>query len=377
MDAPIKPEQIHSAQTKEVSAIAQGINTQSGESIFTSRHWFDACIKSWPESLNWKILNLQHPNDSQNAVAIIGQAYEIRHKILKSKFITFNQTGSPEHDEPYIEMNGFFGANPIKFEYFFDQTLKDMCLQPFWDEFKVSGLLEREASIVKRLATQYGLTVTVNNRKPTYWIDLNKIRDEYDNDIYKRLSPNTRQQIRRAIRSIERDIGPVSLKRADSKKTALNWFESTGEWHRMRWQTIGQKKYSGFDNPNFIQFHKNLILDSFDAGIIEYLKITAGTHLLAYLYNFRFKKTTFFYLSGVNYSVGEKFKPGIVAHTLAIENSLLDGAIKYDFMAGENRYKESLSTNKSEQQWLSLKRPRLKLKLESLARELKSTLKSS
>jgi hypothetical protein len=377
MNPPTKPEQIECTQTTEVSAMTDAINIQSGESIFTSKHWLEASIKSWPDSLKWKALSLQHPNESMKATAIIGTAYEIRHKILRSNLIAFNQTGSPEYDEPYIEMNGFYGASPKAFEYFFDQTLKEMCLQPFWDEFKVSGLLEREASIVKRLAEQHGLTTIINNRKPTYWVDLNKIKDEYGGDIYKFVSPNTRQQIRRAIRSIEREIGPVSLKRADSKKTALDWFEATGEWHRMRWQTKSQKKCTGFDNQNFTHFHKNLIRDSFDDGVIEYLKLTAGIHTLAYLYNFRFKKATFFYLSGINYTLGEKFRPGIVAHTLAIENSLSDDAIKYDFMAGENRYKESLSTNKSEQQWLTLQRPRPKLKLESLARKLKFVLSRS
>jgi CelD/BcsL family acetyltransferase involved in cellulose biosynthesis len=73
----------------------------------------------------------------------------------------------------------------------------------------------------------------------------------------------------------------------------------------------------------------------------------------------------------------EKMRPGLVAHWQAIEYCLASGLQSYDFLAGDNRYKRSLSSREYMQYWVYLQRPRLKLRTEQLARRLKYYVRRS
>jgi hypothetical protein len=94
----------------------------------------------------------------------------------------------------------------------------------------------------------------------------------------------------------------------------------------------------------------------------------------AYLYNFVSGDRVHFYLSGVNYGVSHAIRPGMLAHWMAIEKNLSEGKSLYDFLAGDARYKRSLSTGEDRTLWLVLRRPRWRLELENWARRLKGKL---
>ena len=128
---------------------------------------------------------------------------------------------------------------------------------------------------------------------------------------------------------------------------------------------------SGFDNPSFVEFHRRLIELAFPTGGIQYLRLTAGETVLAYLYNFVSDGHVQFYLSGIDYGIDPSTKPGMLAHWLAIEHNLAAGRRIYDFLAGDARYKRSLSTGGDRTLWLVLQRPRWRLQLESFGRRVK------
>jgi len=101
------------------------------------------------------------------------------------------------------------------------------------------------------------------------------------------------------------------------------------------------------------------------------LRLMAGGKPIAYLYNLKFKGHIGFYLSGVDYSAAEKYRPGMIAHWLAIEHYLASDANTYDFLAGDNLYKERLCTNQREMLDLIFWRPRPLLQLENAIRNIK------
>ena len=51
---------------------------------------------------------------------------------------------------------------------------------------------------------------------------------------------------------------------------------------------------------------------------MQYLRLSAGDRVLAYLYCFVSDGHVHFYLSGIDYSTGRQFRPGMLAHWLAI-----------------------------------------------------------
>jgi CelD/BcsL family acetyltransferase involved in cellulose biosynthesis len=113
---------------------------------------------------------------------------------------------------------------------------------------------------------------------------------------------------------------------------------------------------------------------SFARNEVQYLRLRAGDTTFAYLYNFVCAGNAHFYLSGIDYSVGEQYRPGLLAHWLAIERNLSAGHHSYDFLAGDARYKRSLCTGQDRTVWLVLQRPRWRLQLEGFARRLKNRL---
>ena len=67
----------------------------------------------------------------------------------------------------------------------------------------------------------------------------------------------------------------------------------------------------------------------------------------------------------MNITVFEKLKPGLIAHHKAIEFNYEEGMSMYNFLASDDRYKRSLSTNKDELLWVSLQKDELRFRLEN------------
>ncbi|MGE3546615.1 MAG: GNAT family N-acetyltransferase, partial [Kofleriaceae bacterium] len=62
-------------------------------------------------------------------------------------------------------------------------------------------------------------------------------------------------------------------------------------------------------------------------------------------------------------------KPGYVLHAAAIEHAAKLGHSIYDFLAGDMRYKDNLSTDKGELWWACVQRKRARFLLEDRLRD--------
>jgi CelD/BcsL family acetyltransferase involved in cellulose biosynthesis len=138
--------------------------------------------------------------------------------------------------------------------------------------------------------------------------------------------------------------------------------------HVASWERRG--KLHSFSNPFFEQFHRLLIERSFEGGAIELLCARAGSRLLGYLYNFRYKGSVYAYQSGFAYDE-RGARPGAVTHALAIRDAYRSGAAVYDFLAGRNRLKQDFSTACEPMFWDIIQQPRVAFRFEAMARVLK------
>jgi CelD/BcsL family acetyltransferase involved in cellulose biosynthesis len=138
----------------------------------------------------------------------------------------------------------------------------------------------------------------------------------------------------------------------------------------MRWED------SGYKNPDFTNFHENLIDNVFFENEVHIFKLKAGNRVLGILYFHIMNKRVFFYLQGLQYESDNKLKPGLVAHCLITQHYADLGMSTYDYMGGESRYKGQMSSDISNLVTVSLKRPRLKLYIEDFSRQIKKKLLS-
>ena len=163
------------------------------------------------------------------------------------------------------------------------------------------------------------------------------------------------------MRLYERE-GKLVAQRARDVPEALRFLEELKELHQRTWTRRGET--GSFAFPFFERFQRRLIATCLPRGTVEIVRVTCGERVIGYLYNFVWRGTVLAYQSGLAYEADARLKPGLVAHCLAIDIHLAEGAKIYDFMAGEARYKASLGEPGPEMYHLLLQRPTWALRLE-------------
>ena len=186
-------------------------------------------------------------------------------------------------------------------------------------------------------------------------------------NLFELPSKNARYQLRRSMRDYG---GPVALELAEAKSAeeALVWFDNMKVLHVESWTRRG--KPHSFSRRFFEAFHRNLIRRTFASGRIQMLRVDANGHAIAYLYNFRDGQRTYAYQSGF-VDKDRRLRPGAVSHALAIEYNFRLGVGAYDFMAGSNRLKSSFATDYRDMHWTTVQLPRIRFRLENIARYAK------
>ena len=105
----------------------------------------------------------------------------------------------------------------------------------------------------------------------------------------------------------------------------------------------------------FARFHHALIERGLPRGEIDLLRVTAGNRLVGALYNFRYRGRALAYQSGFDYAgAGRHQKPGLTCHHQAIRFAAGAGLDRYDFLAGEDRYKRSLADGATPLHWVTV-----------------------
>jgi CelD/BcsL family acetyltransferase involved in cellulose biosynthesis len=102
------------------------------------------------------------------------------------------------------------------------------------------------------------------------------------------------------------------------------------------------------------RFHQALIGRGVASGVVDLLRISAGRRLIGVLLNLRAGDCVASYQSGFDYAgASPSEKPGLTCHHAAIEHARNLGAVAYDFLAGDSRYKRSFSQADRALHWLT------------------------
>jgi len=167
-----------------------------------------------------------------------------------------------------------------------------------------------------------------------------------------RRSANTRQQLRRSDRDYAA-TGAITIERASSLARAYEFLDGLAALHETSWVARGHR--GAFANPFFGRFHRALISRGLERGEIDLFRIAAGPRCIGFLYNFRYRGDSLAYQSGFDYGgAGRHGKPGLTCHHEAIRFAAGWGARRYDFLAGDDRYKRSLSDGTQTLHWIEV-----------------------
>jgi len=204
------------------------------------------------------------------------------------------------------------------------------------------------------VAAAAGGIVLSRQERPAPYVDLAALRAAGRRHL-DGISANTRQQIRRSMRSYEA-AGPLVFTPAASLAEAEAVLAQPGGGFAA---FLGESaRVSAFASPFMRRFHAGLLRTAFPRGEIELARVAAGPRRLGCLYNFRHRQRVYAYQSGFDREgAGRHEKPGLTCHALAIAAAEARGDSAYDFLAGEDRYKRSLSNASRTLVWAELVRP--------------------
>lgn len=341
----------------------EDLESRSSPTVFLSWQW----LGHWLDVYGPKVTVLRVTEGGRLVgLGMVVGSDERRHGVLKSRCLRLHQTGRKVLDQIWIEYNGFLA------EHGRDRDVAAACLAflekqyDTWDEFVVGAIDADEADFYAKTT---GLFKHVRWQAPCYGVDLDGLRRK-GRHYLDTLSRNTRYQINRAHRIYE-ERGPVELVRPDNVDEALAVFDSIGPRHLERWGNGPDQ--SGFANPDFVRFHRSLIGSQWAEGGVDLVSVRAGDDVIASFYNLLHNQVVYFYLGGMMSESDNKLKPGLLGHSLCIEDYRQHGFHYYDFMGGDERYKSNLGECHRQLVQVALQRPRFKLKLENALREAKNS----
>jgi CelD/BcsL family acetyltransferase involved in cellulose biosynthesis len=163
----------------------------------------------------------------------------------------------------------------------------------------------------------------------------------------------------------------IRVTEASDASSALSYLEGLKTLHQRYWENRSQP--GAFANPFFERFHRRLVQEAFERNEVQLLAIEAGDNKIGFIYNFVQRGRVYNYQTGFDYTVCEtQNRPGLVSHALAIEFNAGRRHAIYDFLAGDQEYKQALGTRSATMSWAVLQRARWRFALEDAMRGLRN-----
>jgi CelD/BcsL family acetyltransferase involved in cellulose biosynthesis len=288
----------------------------------------------------------------------------------------------------YVEYNRLLVA-PGCLNAFATALIKTLQHHYRWSELHFDGFVPADAIALIHAGRNAGLRFDVEvKRTPIFAFQ--KAIDDGHQDVISSLGKNTRYNLRRSMRLFEESYGPLTIEWAETAEQAKDILQELIALHQKRWTRL--RRTGAFDKPHLRAYYVGLI-DAFklwsQGGSVIVCRVKAGeTTLGCVFYYVERGGHLMFTKSGIHEFEDAKLKPAFVTHLVCMEEckkrSLIEGEgshgrpaiVQYDFLAGDESYKESLTNTEGRLLSATAERGPL-MWLIGLARLVRSLLKKS
>jgi CelD/BcsL family acetyltransferase involved in cellulose biosynthesis len=163
------------------------------------------------------------------------------------------------------------------------------------------------------------------------------------------LGRSTRQNLRRLLRK----YGELEMTWAGSLEEADDILAELITLHQARWQSAGQP--GAFSSARFEAFQRQLLIQGFDAGKVVLFRVRHQGQTVGCLMLLVDRGRLLDYVSGfADFEV--KPSPGLLTHFLCLTEAGRRGYRAYDFLVGDKRHKDNLSTHSQDLVWSTWRR---------------------
>ncbi len=343
---------------RNLAAEWRALESQADCSFYLSWHWIGSWLAELPPEIEPLCLRARRGGETVG-LAMLTWRQARRRGLIPSRQLHLNTTGHLFFDQLTIEYNDFLLDRRFAGEVRRALLVQLAGWRELWEELFMDGvdpsIAEYLAEIAGRVVLRYGSACP--------YVDLAAIDDT---ECLAGLRRNTRYQIRRTSRL----LGDPTLEQAADAAEGAAFFDGLLEQHQAIWAARG--KAGAFWNDFLLRFHRRLIAEGVPAGWVQMLRIRSGDgSIIGHLYNFVYRGRVYSYQSGFARFADNRIKPGLLSHHLAIAMNRAAGRHCYDFMAGDRRYKRSLSNREGKLVWIVGQRPALRFTIEHGLREVK------
>jgi CelD/BcsL family acetyltransferase involved in cellulose biosynthesis len=343
------------------------LEARADASFFNSWSWIGHWLARLPSHIKPQLVRASGSGKTL-ALCVLVHGRLVRHGFMPVHTGCVNSTGVETLDALMIEYNDVLcdrDCGPA----IRGQVLRKVLHSRRMEELRVDGV--RIDACWPGISPP-GFTITVLERIAR-GVDLKEVR-EAGGEFLPLISANTRSKIRKAFKDTAK-MGELRLELPQDIAQAEAMYDALCHLHGAAWSERGEP--GAFANPFLLDFHRELIRARYASGEIQLIGVRAGELLLGVLYNFVHRGRVYSYQSGFDFTLGPKqYKPGLLAHTMAIEHNARLGHDYYDFMAGDSQYKRSLGTRSDTLQWVVFQRDSFKFRIENGLRALKQRIQN-
>lgn len=343
---------------------AQAAWSSPATCFFTQPDTVEAWLNVYGEATNPTLCLLEANGTTVGACLLVERRHRLGPFSLTS--LHLNTAGDDALGGACIEYNGLI-AKP-GYEAAVGRALRHYIQSLSWDYLHLDGLAPNPAAV----ALTAGLHQPEIRQLPAYVADLATLRDDKQ-DYLSSLSSNTRSAIKRSIKAYEAAYGPVRLEAASTVPEGMLMLDQLIGLHQASWNARGLP--GSFASPHFTEYTRQLVETLLPLGKVYVLRVMAGARLVGVLLNFLHAGSMQNYQSGLAPEESNKLKPGLTAHALAAQFALDQGFDEYDFLAGDFRYKEQLSSMRRPLQWVTIPRGTFKTRAIAALRNWKRRLR--
>lgn len=167
--------------------------------------------------------------------------------------------------------------------------------------------------------------------------DLERARDN-GGDAIGELRSSVRSRIRRSNKA----LAPLDSEWAASVAEAHDILDDLIALHQHRWRQAGRP--GAFASERFTRFHRELVAKLIPEHRVILFRVSHEGQTVGCLYSFIDGGMVMFYQSGLADFDDNRIKAGLTTHMLCIDACLGRGYHTYNFLAGDQRYKDELAT---------------------------------
>lgn len=302
--------------------------------IFLSREWLENWLDLYGSGFSGQWVHWSCNGRVVGGCLLLNRPIRIGGLFFRTVFL--NTAEATRERSPLAEYNDILHVDG--FESAIANDLVALLSEMEWHRLALAACCGD--GIIRRVVDALPVQDLDIRQTPAPYIDFLDLPDE---PFERRLTNNTRSQIQRCRRIYEETSGPVQFTAAATLEQALQYFDEMARLHNARWSLKGRA--GSFSNRLAVEFHRKLIRTLWPSGAVELVCVRAGNANVGMLYNFLSLDKVYFYQSGFAYQQDNKLKPGLLTHSMAIENYRQRGLREYDFLAGDAQYKRSFSTH--------------------------------